>query len=129
MPGSYYYLTTDEIINDLLVTIIFMGHTLYTHTHTHTDEIPHTCPTTSITIPVSTTQAKEKNAATTGSFKSPPVGDDTGIIAGSVIGGIIAVLLLVAIILLVAVLIEWRHRKQHTTESNGRTYPNPVYDG
>ena len=80
-------------------------------------------------ITVSTILAK--NAATTGSFKLSSVGGDTGVIAGSSIGGIIAILLLVAIILLVADLTQRRHRKQYTVESTGHANPiaNPVYDG
>ena len=60
---------------------------------------------------------------------SPASANTSSIITGGVIGGIISILLLVGIVLLVAVLIQWRHKKHYTIESNNLTYPNPVYDG
>ena len=51
----------------------------------------------------------------------------TALSAGSVVGGIVFVLLAVAIVLLVVVLV--RQSKQNKTYNNDVTYPNPVYDG
>ena len=87
-----------------------------------------TAPLTTVSTTV--TQVKVNNATTTMEseiFRSSPVASNT--IAGSVIGVIIAILLLVAVVLLVVVLIRQRKQKYFTVESNGGTYPNPVYDG
>ena len=106
----------------------------------HTDENADSCPNISITTPwllptVITTQASSapNSSVATPDIDSPQpsaVSDNAALVtAGSIIGGIIAILLSVTTILLVVVLIRQRKRKHFTVESNGSTYPNPVYEG